>query len=226
MTRYAKIKMISFLALGLALLTSCQANTPTKETEIPTEESKTQTTSENTMVEKTKLETGETTVLNDKSIVYVSDYEQYGADVAKVFYQIRTQGDPDWYEDAVYFENGTDIVFTPHSPKYTTSDEKWELIVSEISESLLVENYHNNMNLEKKTEDGWQRYGVLVWNHRIKRAPEDNLQLLPGRTFSIPVEAICPSVTPGQYRFIVYLAVRTDKDIEHRKYYVPFEVIE
>lgn len=172
------------------------------------------------------IENHETTVLNDQNTVYLSDYEQYGADVARVFYRIRTEGDPDWYENAVYFENGADIMFSPHSSKYTTHDEKWEICVSEISESLLVENYHDNINLEKKTDTGWQRCGILVWDGRNRHTPEDNIQLLPGQTFSIPVEAIYPPVTPGQYRFIVYLAVRNNKDIEYRQYHISFEVVE
>ena len=165
-------------------------------------------------------------VLEDQSPVFIADYEQYGADIAKVFYEIRMNGDPDWYEHALSYENGQDILFTLGDTSYSVSDSTWTFRISEISEKLIVEDYHNNVNLECKTEHGWQRLGVLQWTHRHKRAPEAITGFVPGKEFSIPVDSVYPEVSPGQYRFLVYVAVWNGKNLEYRQYYIPFEVVE
>ena len=165
-------------------------------------------------------------VLEDQSPVYVVDYEQYGADIAKAFYEIRMNGDPDWYEHARPYKNGQDILFALGDTSYSVSDSAWTFRISEISEKLIVEDYHNNVNLERKTEQGWQRLGVLQWTHRHKQAPEVNIGFVPGKEFSIPVELVYPEVSSGQYRFLVYVAVWNGGNIEYRRYSIPFEVVE
>ncbi len=163
-------------------------------------------------------------VLEDQSPVFIADYEQYGANIAKVFYEIRMNGDPDWYEHACSYENGQDILFALGDTSYSVSDTTWVFRIGEISKELNIHDCHDNVNLERETEQGWQRLGVLDVN-RYLQTPEINV-FVPGKEFSIPVDSVYPEVLPGQYRFLVYVAVRNGGNIEYRRYSIPFEVVE
>lgn len=166
----------------------------------------------------------EITILEDQSPVYLADYEQYGADAAKRFYRIRMEGDPDWYGQTLSYENGQDILFVIADSPYSASDTTWVFRIGEISKELNIHDCHDNVNLERETEQGWQRLGVLDVD-RYLQTPEMNV-FVPGKEFSIPVECVYPEVLPGQYRFLVYVAVWNGGNIEYRRYSIPFEVVE
>lgn len=169
----------------------------------------------------------ETLVLDDQSTVYVSDYEQYGAEIAKIYYWVRTEGDPDWYKNSIPYHDGQDISFQLNPAGYSTKDELWSLRISSISDSVEIAEYNTNLNIEKQVQGVWERACVLEWVHRYEKGMNQIYpDLLTHMEFSLPVAKIYPEVTPGQYRFVFYVVVECDGKTENRMYYIPFEVVE
>ena len=234
MTRYAKIKIISLLALGLALLTSCQSNTPTKETEIPTEKSITHTTSENTLGTQS-LPDG--VVEYSIGLAYQSDVEKYGVISATSFYEWRQTGNPDWRSSNIqsayvaYHGNEGGIVFEPLQKTYSAKDRDatWGIDALSVSNDILVLACSDELNIERKLDGQWVRLALLdpdrVLEPGIIPIGNRNKKIVD-TVFTISLDEAAFEIEPGEYRFIFYAYVSANKKIENRMYYIPFEVIE
>ena len=223
MTRYAKIKMISFLALGLVLLTSCQVN-------IPTEESQTMTSIETTPDVETLPEGVVETPLG---WAYQSDVEKYGEICAPTFYEWRQKGNPDWQgaEYVGYHSNEGGIILEPLQKTYSAKDrdEKWGVDVISISDDIQFLDYSDALNIDKKTDGQWVRQALLdperivTLGTRPAIARKDKVL---NTVFTISLDEAAFEIEPGEYRFIFYALVTANGKTENRMYYIPFEVVE
>ena len=181
--------------------------------------------------------------------MYLEDYEAYGAQVADDFFIWRNEGNPDFYENCVAYDNGDGITLTLTAPSFSLHDtaQPWGVSVSEVSEELVVTGWVKNLLLEKWENDQWVRQGIihtdwygyntyeaicdLKYQRPMAATPGTNpdtwkegLTLLSPLT--IPVEHVCPRVSAGSYRFVFFISVQNGEQVENRTYHIPFTVTE
>ena len=240
MMRYVKI--ISLLALGLTLLTSCAAQRDEQEigTSDMSIEIQSLVPSESLMTESTPFsedvqnDIWETKKIGENMTVYVSDYETYGVVLASAYYFLRNNGDSDPYHDLVVYENGTDIQLESLKNVYSvSSDLEWGIRCSYAADDLMYDHFHPYLNVEKWENDAWTRCAVLNADRAIggktvsaKAFYNDTLiKNLSKKKMIVSPSEIFPAVAPGQYRFVFYITIEQDGKTENRMYYIPFEVV-
>lgn len=196
----------------------------------------------------------ETTVLSNGDFAYLIDCYR-GENIADDYFIWRNEGNPtpSLWENAIEYQNGTDISLVPTSTVYSLSahTEEWGVYIADVSQTCEVKAWSHLLNLEKYEDKKWVRQGVLndarlsepqTYTHILFKKhgnsypfsdsgmPQssqiwrDGLSLLSPLT--VKVEEIFPVPTPGIYRFIFYFSVNRNGVTEYRKYYIPFEVVE
>lgn len=188
---------------------------------------------------------GETVLLEDGQPAYAADAETYGGEMAAYYFAWRNNGNPDYFENTVPYENGTDITLTLNPTVFSIGrDTGWSIDMNTALPKNQIGEWSHLINLDKLVDGKWERQGIL-WDEQMYVGFSDAIaysynlwevgyptgdaafaEAFGYRELYAKAEDIYPTLTPGQYRFLFFVTVKQDGNTENRVYYIPFEVVE